>query len=141
MVGPDRASKRDNHANLGGFRHEADAFLAWAQASGIANLLVFCGDRHWQYHSVHPSGVEEFSAGALNDENATHGIRPGDPRGTDPEGLIRQPFLSAKQTGGFLHVKVGEENQTATLRIAFIDDVGTTQYAVEKECKRQERKP
>lgn len=141
MVGPDRASKRDNHANLGGFRHEAEAFFDWAKTSGIANLLVFCGDRHWQYHSIHPSGVEEFSAGALNDENATHGVKPGDPRGTDPDGLIRQPFLSAKLTGGFLHVTVGEKNHKSTLRIACIDDEGTTQYAVEKACERPSRDP
>jgi alkaline phosphatase/alkaline phosphatase D len=85
--------------------------------------------------------VEEFSAGALNDENATHGIKPGDPRGTDPDGLIRQPFLSAKLTGGFLHVKVGEENRMATLRIAFIDDEGTTQYAVEKAFETPRKDP
>lgn len=51
MVGPDDAKKKDNHANLGGFRHEADAFFGWLQAEGITNLSTFCGDRHWQYHS------------------------------------------------------------------------------------------
>jgi alkaline phosphatase D len=132
MVGPDRAAKRDNHANLGGFRHEADAFFAWAVAAGIDNLLVFCGDRHWQYHSIHPSGVEEFGAGALNDENAVTGVRAGDPRGTDPRGLIRQPFLSGERTGGFLHVRVGERDGEATLRIAFLDDEGTTRHTVDK---------
>jgi alkaline phosphatase D len=125
MVGPDRASKRDNHANLGGFRHEADAFFAWLGMAGIDDLLVFCGDRHWQYHSIHPSGVEEFGCGALNDENAIPGVRPGTKGSTDPDGLIRQPFLYAEPSGGFLHVTVDEDDAGPRLRIAFVDDEGT----------------
>ena len=54
MVGPDDASKTDNHVNLGGFRHEADAFFDWLRANRIDNFFTFCGDRHWQYHSRHP---------------------------------------------------------------------------------------
>lgn len=125
MVGPDHARKRDNHANPDGFRHEAESFFAWAAAHGIKNLLIFCGDRHWQYHSIHPSGVEEFSCGAINDENAVAGVRPGTKASTDPEGRIKQPFLSSRITGGFLHVTVDEQADVARLRIAFIDDEGT----------------
>ena len=44
--------------------------------------------RHWQYHSVQPSGFEEFSCGAPNDENAIRGEKPGGPKSTDPEGLV-----------------------------------------------------
>jgi alkaline phosphatase D len=124
MIGPDWASKRDNHVNLGGFQHEAESFFAWATAAGIGNLIVVCGDRHWQYHSIHPSGVEEFGCGALNDENAIPGVRPGSKGSTDPEGLIRQPFLYPEPTGGFLHVKLDEEAGQPCLRIAFIDDEG-----------------
>ena len=125
MVGPDSAQKQDNHVNLGGFRHEAESFFAWAVAHGIDNLLIFCGDRHWQYHSIHPSGVEEFGCGAINDENAIAGIRPGAKASTDPDGLIRQPFLYERPTGGFLHVTVDEEADRARLRIEFVDDEGT----------------
>jgi alkaline phosphatase D len=130
MIGPDRANKRDSHANLGGFRHEAESFFAWAKAAGIDNLFVFCGDRHWQYHSIHPSGVEEFGCGALNDENAIPGIRPGGKNSTDPEGLIRQPFLYPEPTGGFLHVRVDEEAGQPRLRIDFTDDDGKVLHAV-----------
>jgi alkaline phosphatase D len=130
MVGPDTARKRDNHANLGGFRHEAESFFTWAKTAGIGKLMVFCGDRHWQYHSIHPAGVEEFGSGALNDENAVPGVRPGAPGSTDPEGLIRQPFLSPAPTGGFLHVHVDEEGKRPRLRVAFVDDEGKTLHAV-----------
>lgn len=132
MVGPDRAQKQDNHANLGGFRHEAERFFAWTQDAGIDNLLVFCGDRHWQYHSIHPSGVEEFGCGALNDENAIRGVRPGGKHSTDPNGLIRQPFLYDRPTGGFLRVRVDAEAGRARLRIDFTDDQGKVLHSVSR---------
>jgi alkaline phosphatase D len=122
LVGPDRDSKRDNHTNTRGFRHEGESFLAWLAERGMGNVMSFCGDRHWQYHSVHPTGFEEFSCGALNDENAIPGERPGGPKTTDPEGLVEQRFLYPEPTGGFLHITVGGE--PASLRIAFVDDEG-----------------
>lgn len=107
MVGPDDASKTDNHVNLSGFRHEAEEFFGWLREKEIAGFRIICGDRHWQYHSIHPSGVEEFGCGALNDENSRRGVSPGSPKGTDPEGKIRQPYLYGEPTGGFLVVRVG----------------------------------
>lgn len=109
MVGPDDAKKRDNHANLKGFRHEANAFFDWLNENKIENLMTVCGDRHWQYHSIHPSGVEEFACGALNDENARYGVEPGNPKGTDPDSLIKQPFISPKPSGGFLLIEAGSD--------------------------------
>ena len=133
MVGPDDASKRDNHVNPDGFRHEADAFFAWARERGITRLLTFCGDRHWQYHSIHPSGVEEFSCGALNDENSRRGVAPGAKKGSDPEALIRQPYTYAEPTGGLLHVAVAPgDDATSRLRITFHDDTGRVLHEVAK---------
>lgn len=123
MVGPDDAKKTDNHANLGGFRHEADEFFAWLDEAGIDNFVTICGDRHWQYHSIHPSGVHEFACGALNDENARLGVSPGARRGTDPEALIKQPFTSPTPSGGFLMVEVDER-----LAMTFYTDDGDRLY-------------
>ena len=109
MVGPDMGKKSDNHASLKGFRHEAESFFAWVKENSIENLLIFCGDRHWQYHSVHPSGVEEFACGALNDENSRLGVAPGDPKGTDPDALVKQLFTSPKPQGGYLVVTSGRD--------------------------------
>jgi len=95
IVGPDRPSgKNDNHANAG-FRHEGDELRAWFKANVPDNFLVICGDRHWQYHSVHPeTGLHEFSVGAASDEHAA-----GSP-GEDPRyhrfHLVKGGFLSAK---------------------------------------------
>ena len=131
MVGPDDTSKRDNHVNLRGFRHEADAFFSWAKDNGVARLFTFCGDRHWQYHSIHPSGVEEFSCGALNDENSRRGVAPGAKNGTDPEALIKQPYTYAEPTGGFLQVAIARaDGGVPQLRITFRDDTGRSLYEV-----------
>ena len=76
IVGPDRSNKADNHANKA-FQHEGDEFRAWAAANLPDNFFVVCGDRHWQYHSVHPAtGVQEFSSGPATDEHA--GGSPGE---------------------------------------------------------------
>jgi alkaline phosphatase/alkaline phosphatase D len=109
MVGPDDAKKIDNHADLSGFRHEADAFFAWLKDNDIGHLVIVCGDRHWQYHSIHPSGVEEFACGALNDENARMGVAPGDKAGSDPMAKIRQLYTSPTPNGGFLQITAGNQ--------------------------------
>ena len=137
MVGPDDATKIDNHADLGGFRHEADAFFRWLQDNKISGFMTFCGDRHWQYHSLHPSGVEEFACGALNDENARLGVPPGSKKGTDPEGRIKQPYLYSEPTGGFLHVRVAAEGTSgARLLIEHRDDTGKVMNTVTKTAPR-----
>lgn len=75
MIGPDDAEqagrsaenhdalKRDNHSNPQGFRDERDEFFAWLLENDFLdkNFYIVCGDRHWQYHSRHPNGLEEFS--------------------------------------------------------------------------------
>lgn len=109
MVGPDDLTKIDNHADLSGFRQEADAFFSWLRENKINQLVIICGDRHWQYHSIHPSGVEEFACGALNDENARLGVAPGDKGGSDPMALVRQLYTSPTPNGGFLQITAGAE--------------------------------
>ena len=134
LVGPDRASKSDNHTNLNGFRDEADSFFQWLTDKKIQNVLILCGDRHWQYHSIHPSGVEELCCGALNDENAIRGIAPGDPTSTDPQSTIRQPYLYPNPTGGFLHVDLSQNSKgTSPLTFSFYDDGGKLLHQVIKE--------
>lgn len=132
LVGPDRNSKTDNHTNLAGFKHEADAFFAYLRDAGLNNVFTFCGDRHWQYHSIHPLGVEEFGCGALNDENAIAGEKPGTPKSTDPEGLIKQPFLYPEPSGGFLHVEVSEAGGKPQLKIEFRNDENQVLYTAIK---------
>lgn len=98
LVGPDRKGKRDNHANEG-FTHEGDEIRAWLKANVPDNFFAVCGDRHWQYHSVHPqTGLHEFSAGPASDEHAS-----GSP-GLDP-----RYHRFHRVQGGFLAVRTGRD--------------------------------
>jgi len=136
MVGPDDAYKKDNHTNLGGFRREGTALFAWAKANGFLEkgLCFVCGDRHWQYHAIHPSGFEEFSCGALVDANSRMGVAPGSQRGTDPEATIKQPYTSEEPSGGFLNVVIepGADEKTAKARFDFYDENGVLLYSTTK---------
>ena len=130
MIGPDSGSKRDNHTNLNGYRHEGEQFFAWLAESGITSgeFFIACGDRHWQYHSIRPDGYEEFSSGALVDANAILGSFPGGADTTDPGGKIRQPYHSPEASGGFLVVSVAPEGMAARAEFRFYDETGKLLY-------------
>ncbi len=118
IVGPDRKKKNDNHANAG-FRHEGDELRDWLQANVPENFFVVCGDRHWQYHSVHPrTGLHEFSVGAASDEHA--GGSPGE----DP---AYHRFHRVK--GGFLSVSVRPSGDRSEIRFEHRDVLGNVVYS------------
>jgi len=132
MVGPDGATKRDSHVNIGGFQHEAREFFGWLERNSQVkrNFYLICGDRHWQYHAIHPGGVEEFACGALCDPNAFAAISPGDPNSTDPEGRIIHKYTQRGQSGGFLRVRVhpAAADRPAQAEFAFYDELGALLY-------------
>ena len=128
MIGPDDGYKQDNHANMWGFRHERDLFFEFLLSEGLAEgFYIVCGDRHWQYHSIHPTGLEEFSSGALVDANSRLGRRPGDPLSTDPAATIRQPYVMLRASGGFLQVRVTPDKKPR-IYFEFYDEHGLPLY-------------
>ncbi len=145
MIGPDDADqagrpaenhdplKRDNHSNPQGFRDERDEFFAWLLENDFLdkNFYIVCGDRHWQYHSRHPNGLEEFSTGAIIDANSRVGRPPGDPNSNDPDAMIEQLYTYDEPTGGFLHVVVSP-GSPATAVFSFFDENGTLLYEERK---------
>ena len=141
MIGPDDLRKTDNHTNIGGFQHERDAFFDWLTATELTGFTIVCGDRHWQYHSIHPRGIEEFSCGALVDANSRPARRPGDPKGTDPDGRIRQPYYQDPPSGGFLIVEVApaKGEQPPTLTFLFHDERGKVLHEHRKTARRKGR--
>jgi alkaline phosphatase/alkaline phosphatase D len=127
MVGPDDMYKKDNHVNPQGFKHEGDALFAWFKANNFLekNVYIICGDRHWKYHAMHPSGFEEFSTGALVDNNSRAGRVAGDPDSTDPNAEIKQFFVEGtpeSASGGFLLVEVERKNGQPTATFGFYDE-------------------
>jgi alkaline phosphatase D len=127
--------KRDNMTNPGGFKGERDEFFAWLRQNRILgnNFYIICGDRHWQYYSIHPTGIEEFSTGAIVNENARLGRAPGDPLGNDPKGLIKQPYTNKTPMGGFFKFTLQPGDKPKAL-FRWYDDHGVEQYSVVKEA-------
>ena len=118
LVGPDRKGKRDNHANEG-FTHEGNELRAWLKANVPDNFFVICGDRHWQYHSVHPeTSVQEFSAGPASDEHAS---------GSPGENPKFHKFHRVR--GGFLAVTLKREGVQSRIRFEHRDVVGKVVYS------------
>ncbi len=126
IVGPDRQEKRDNHANRRGFWTEGREFLRWVRDTESANFYIVCGDRHWQYHSIDETGVEEFSCGAISDAHAA--------RNQPHWGKDRQPhFRDAK--GGFLMMEVQGSGSDPELKVTFCDVEGKPVYECRKTHK------
>eukprot|EP00913_Durusdinium_trenchii_P028363 g26591.t1 len=121
MIGPDDSRKTDNHTNIGGFQHERDEFFKFLKDTGIdkQGFYLVCGDRHWQYHARHPSGIEEFSCGALVDANSRLGRKPGDPKSTDPKATIKQLYAQKVRSGGFLQIGVTPATKTKPAKLTF----------------------
>jgi len=117
IVGPDRSTKKDNHANVT-FQHEGEEMRSFFQEHLPDNLFLACGDRHWQYHSIHPeSKVHEFSSGPISDSHA--GGTPGD---NDEYHQFHRVM------GGYLSVqakKAGDES-TIAFRLHGVD--GNVEY-------------
>ena len=113
LVGPDRTSKHDNHANAD-FAHEGNELRQFISKQN--NMYVICGDRHWQYVSVDAkTGVREYSCGPASDEHA--GGWSNDKRYPEHQ------YLNV--TGGFLAVTVDrpQGKPTLTFRHYSVDGV------------------
>jgi len=117
LVGPDRSRKNDNHANVG-FRTEGDELRSWLQKNAPENFFVICGDRHWQYHSVHPrTGVREFGCGPASDSHAA---------GAPGENRAYHRFLRVK--GGFLSVTLRREGSESVILCEHRDVDGVVKH-------------
>ncbi|MBI5396958.1 MAG: alkaline phosphatase D family protein [Verrucomicrobia bacterium] len=124
VVGPDRKTKKDNHTNAV-FQHEGDELRAWLKENVPASFFLTCGDRHWQYHSVHPAtGVQEFSCGPASDPHA--GGSPG-------EDKDYHRFHRVK--GGFLSVTIAPRDGGSGIAFRLHDVHGAVVYEWTKEAR------
>ena len=113
IVGPDRASKHDNHSNTN-FKHEGDELRAFIAKQ--KNMVVVCGDRHWQYLSIHPkTGVREYSCGPASDKHAG-GWKQSDFR--------KNYHRYLNVTGGFLSGTVERKGEKPALTFQWHDVKG-----------------
>jgi alkaline phosphatase D len=92
LIGPDAPDKLDSHANTA-FATEGRELREFMARQG--NMIVICGDRHWQYISVDPAtGLREYATGAASDAHAG---------GWDPND-VRPEHRYLNVVGGFLSV-------------------------------------
>jgi hypothetical protein len=118
IVGPDRANKRDNHANTV-FATEGNEVRKLLAAH--PNLVTVCGDRHWQYHSVDPTtGLHEFSVGPISDRHAG---------GWDPEDYRASTHRFLRVAGGYLEIELGGSQDARTLALRHLDTHGNEQHS------------
>lgn len=115
IVGPDRKSKNDNHANAG-FRTEGDRLRQLLAANGAH---VVCGDRHWQYASHDPkTGLREWCSGAASNQHAG---------GFNMKQRTEQhDYLRIR--GGFLHVRAEPTDDGPRLLMRHVDTDGKVQH-------------
>ncbi len=106
IVGPDRKNKKDNHAND---IFEFEGTEIRNRLSALENVIVLCGDRHWQYASVdEETQLWEFGCGPGSDKHQ-FGWKVGDQRPV-------HRFLRVK--GGFLSGRLEhDDSQEPTLTI------------------------
>lgn len=108
IVGPDRPRKSDNHANES-FAWEGREIRA--ALSAIPGVIVFCGDRHWQYASVDErTGLWEFGCGPGSERHEL-GWKPGDERPAHRFLRVDGGFLSGRLAPG-----VDAAGSTLTIR-------------------------
>jgi alkaline phosphatase D len=112
-VGPDKDERKaDNHSNAS-FHHESVETLEWFRNTLGDNFLIICGDRHWQYHSVHPQfAVREFSIGPCSDAHAQH----------PQKNAAWHRFFRDK--GGFASVSVASSEDGSRLTVRLHDTHG-----------------
>lgn len=125
LLGPDRANKKDNHANRLGFFTEGQNFLKWLAGKNVRNFYIACGDRHWKYHSVHKqTGYEEFCSGSLGDGSAVK-----NPDYSDP--VVERKFYLG--SGGFLLVRVQVQRVTEpVITFDLCEKHGSVTYSVRR---------
>ena len=117
LVGPDRTNKNDNHSNKG-FTHEGDELRSFIASQ--KNLVVVCGDRHWQYMSVHPeTGVQEYSCGPVSNKHAG---------GWKRDDFVASHHRYLNVIGGFLSATVQRVDDKPTMTFRHHDVDGNVKF-------------
>ncbi len=127
LVGPDRERKKDNHANET-FEHEG---LQLRDAlSAVKGLIVFCGDRHWQYASVDSqTGLWEFGCGPGSERHEL-GWREGDVRPEHRFLRVQGGFLS-----GQLNYREVDKQPSLLIRHHTVDGQEVSRFEFSAEMK------
>jgi alkaline phosphatase D len=104
FIGPDIDGKSDSHANEP-WATEGNDLREFMVQQG--NMIIICGDRHWQYVSVDDkTGLREYATGAASDTHAGAWASNDD---------VRPEHRYLNIIGGFLTVTADRVNDVPTL--------------------------
>jgi alkaline phosphatase D len=104
FVGPDIEGKFDSHAN-DSFATEGNDLRQFM--ADLDNMIVICGDRHWQYVSVDAdTGLREYATGSASDSHAGAWLSNDD---------VRPEHRYVNIIGGFLSVTAERSDGVPTL--------------------------
>lgn len=110
MLGPYNEGEIDNHTNLEGFFYEGEEIREFLGSQN--NMIVICGDRHYQYVIEHAeTGLREYATGPVSDPHA---------RGWSADD-IRPEHRYLNIIGGFLSVTAERRNDVPTLLLRHHD--------------------
>ena len=133
IVGPDRANKRDNHAN-DVFAHEGVEIRE--KLAAIDGVIVLCGDRHWQYASVdEKTNLWEFGCGPGSEKHQL-GWKPNDKRPVHEFLRVAGGFLS-----GELVYRGKDKQPRLTLRHHKVTGEEVSKFQFPVESKSDAAKP
>ena len=116
VIGPDRETKKDNHANktFGTEGRWLRKYLSQQKQMFIVN-----GDRHWQYVSRdRETGLFEFGSGPVSDFHA---------QGWDPDD-VRPEHKFLRLKGGFLNITVGRDDGVPVIHFIHRDVDGSVMH-------------
>ncbi len=86
-------------------------------------MVVVCGDRHWQYHSIDPvTGLREYSCGPASNSHAG---------GWSQSDFRKDYHRYLNVAGGFLSATVDRVAEKPTLTFRYHDDTGRVGYVDE----------
>jgi|GEM_PF-2245704 len=126
IVGPDRKDQ-DNHVATG-FQDEGDELRAFMTTNHADDLVLVVGDRHWQYHSIHPgTKLHEFSVGPANNNHAA---------GAVDEDPLYHAYYGGNGVGGFGSVNVTGSTHISTVTVRHHGESGTVINAWRKDMLR-----
>lgn len=127
LVGPDRENKNDNHANE---TFEYEGLQLRDALSHIPGVIVFCGDRHWQYASVdQETGLWEFGCGPGSERHEL-GWREGDVRPEHRFLRVQGGFLS-----GQLSYDEADGQPSLLIRHHAVDGIEVSRFEFGRDAK------
>lgn len=134
LIGSGDINEIENKEGYGVRRMDKDSIFHWLKNNGFLNngLYFICNSHDSRFHSIDPTGFEEFSCGTLvNAQKISKMVKPDSISGISEK--VVQPYFQKNSTNGFLMIYSGRnEYNSPVLVFRFFDEAGKLLYSVNK---------